>query len=317
LNARDFEAGLLGILINIFPSVTFPKAFKARAKLQKALIKYYSAKHDLEPDVSQLAKVRAGLMRKRGILDEDVGKFELALLHVSTANASPTLFWHLCFILANPETTSIIRKELESIISFGTLENGNKEASIDITKFDSNCPVLVSSYRETIRLANAQVGARRVVEDTIINDGKNDYLLKAGCDVQLPSGISHLSESAWGADAASFNPDRFLTPEQKGDMSTKARMEDREQKKSYIPFGGGKHLCPGRQFAFAEILGAVAVLVMGFDVKDSDGGLIKVPLMGRPRMGEGIAKPTGDGLLMGAKITRREGWEDIVWKFTC
>jgi hypothetical protein len=56
---------------------------------------------------------------------------------------------------------------------------------------------------------------------------------------------------------------------------------------------------------------------MGFDVKGGDGGLIKVPVLGRSRIGEGIAKPTGRGLLMGAKIARREGWEDVIWKFTC
>lgn len=308
---------MLGLLLNIFPSITYPKAFEGRAKLQNALIKYYSAKYDLRPEVSQMAKVRAALYRRKGISDEDIGRFELALIHVSTANAIPTLFWQLCFISANPQTTSIIRKEVESIISIGTSEQGEREATIDITKFDSQCPVLVSSYRETIRIANSQLGARRAIEDTIISDGKTEYLLRAGCDVQLPAGISHLSEFAWGPDAASFDAKRFLTPEQKGDMSAKSRMNDREQKKAYIPFGGGKHLCPGRHFAFAEILGAVAILVMGFDVNSSDGGLIEVPVVGRAKLGEGVAKPTGEGLLMGAKIARREGWEDVVWKFTC
>ena len=155
------------------------------------------------------------------------------------------------------------------------------------------------------------------MKDTVISDGKKEYLLRAGCDLQMPAGVSHLSETAWGRDASSFDAKRFLTPEERGDTSAKARLEDREQKKSYFPFGGGKHLCPGRNFAFAEILGAVAVLIAGFDVKGSDGGLIKVPVLGRAKLGDGIAKPTGKGLLMGAKFTRREGWEDVIWKFTC
>jgi len=32
-----------------------------------------------------------------------------------------------------------------------------------------------------------------------------------------------------------------------------------------------KHLCPGRHFAFAEILGMVALLVVGFDVVMAEG----------------------------------------------
>lgn len=316
-HSRDFEGDMLGILMNFFPSITFPKAFKARAELQEALIKYYCAKHDLEPDVSQIVKARANVLRKKGISDVDVGKFELALVHVSTTNAIPTMFWLLCFILADAKLTSIIRQELESIITVIDLANGGREATIDITKFDAHCPVLVSSYRETIRLGSSQVGARRVVEDTMVSDGKNEYLLRAGCDVQLPSGISHLSHTAWGSDAGSFNSTRFLTPEQKGDTSIKARIEDREQKKFFIPFGGGKHLCPGRNFAFAEILGGVASLLMGFDVKGSDGSLIKVPVLSRAKLSEAVAKPTGEGLLMGAMLTRRHGWEDTIWKFTC
>lgn len=317
---RDFEGNMLGLLLNIYPSITFPKAHRGRAQLQAVLIKYYSAKHDLEPDVAQMTKVRAAMFRKRNISDTDIGKFELALLHVSTANAIPTLFWLVCFIVSSPSTTSLIRKELNSIITINKLEPSNgqgREAVIDMTKLDTHCPILVSSYKETIRLANAQVGSRRVMADTLLSDGKRDYLLRAGCDVQLPAGVSHMSTAAWGADAHSFDAKRFLTPEEKGQSSARARIEDREQKKSYFPFGGGKHLCPGRNFAFAEILGAVAVLVAGFEVRGRGGEVLEVPKMGRARIGEGVAKPRGEGLGLGARITRREGWEDVSWRFTC
>jgi cytochrome P450 len=308
---------MFGLLLNIYPSITFPKAYQARTKLQDALIKFYWAKHDLEPEVSQMTKVRAAILRKQNISDTDIGKFELSLLHVATANAIPTLFWHLCFIESDAVVTATLRQELASLVTLANLTSGRREAVIDITKFDTHCPVLVSSYRETIRLANGNVGSRRVMEDTVISDGKKEYLLRAGCDLMMPACVPHLSKTAWGPDSASFDAKRFLTPEDRGDTSAQARAGDRERKKSYFPFGGGKHLCPGRNFAFTEILGAVAVLVMGFDVKGGDGGLIKVPVLGGSRIGEGIAKPTGSGLLMGAKITRREGWEDVTWKFTC
>ncbi|KAE9365750.1 cytochrome P450 [Stipitochalara longipes BDJ] len=313
----DFDGDLLGILLNIYPSVTFPKAFQARANIQAALIKYYSAKHDLEPDVSQMTKARAAVLRKHNVPDADIGRFELALLHVSTANAIPTFFWQLCFIASDPSTTALVRQELDSIITLTPLSNGQREAVIDITKLETHCPILVSTYRETIRLANAQAGSRRVMADTLLSDGKRDYLLLAGCDVQIPAGVPHLNPSAWGSDASSFDAKRFLTPEERGDNSAKARTEDREQKKSYFPFGGGKHLCPGRNFAFAEILGAVAVLVAGFEVTDGESERIRVPVLGRGRLGDAIAKPKGAGLEMGAKITRRKGWEDVVWRFSC
>ena len=195
LKIRDFDGNMLGLLLNIYPSITFPKGPQGRAKLQAVLIKYYSAKHDLEPDVAQMTKARAAMFRKHKISDTDIGKFELSLLHVSTANAIPTLFWHLCFVASDPATTSIIRHELDSLLTITELENGKREVIIDITKFETHCPVLVSSYRETIRLANGQLGSRRVMEDTFISDGKKQYLLRAGCDIQMPAGVTHLNKT--------------------------------------------------------------------------------------------------------------------------
>ncbi len=148
--------------------------------------------------------------------------------------------------------------------------------------------------------------------DTTLSDGKNTYLLRAGTDVNLPSGVSHLSTAAWGPDAALFDPRRFIRTEREGPVSDKVKKE----KRAYIPFGGGKHLCPGRNFAFAEILGFVAVMLMGFDIKAKDGDLIEVPEIRRAKLGEAVAKPFGKGAEMGAEISRREGWEEVMWKFT-
>jgi cytochrome P450 len=149
--------------------------------------------------------------------------------------------------------------------------------------------------------------------DTTINDGKNSYLLREGADIQIPSGVAHIDTAFWGPNASLFDPRRFMKPDEK--MSEKEKADDKEQKRAYFPFGGGKFLCPGRNFAFAEILGTVAVLLLGFEVQTEDGGLIQRHAIGRARLAEAIAKPTGKALSMGARITRRKGWEDAVWKF--
>ena len=157
--------------------------------------------------------------------------------------------------------------------------------------------------------------------DTLLSSGTGSgaktYLLRAGCDVQIPAGVPHRNPSIWGSNASTFDASRFLTPEQRGDDSVKAKTEDREMKKGYFPFGGGKHLCPGRNFAFSEILGAVAVLVAGFEITDNEGKMIRLPEMGRGRLGDAVVKPMGEGLQMGARIRRRKGWEDVVWRFSC
>ena len=156
---RTFEGGLRSILVNVFRQITAASAYNARERLQKALVKYYSAKHDFEPDVARMTKVRAANWRNHGSKEEHFGRDELALLHVATANAIPTLFWNMVFVASDPSVTEDIRKELVTIITDGARrEDGKREVLIDISKFEDSCPVFVSSYRETIRLANAQYG---------------------------------------------------------------------------------------------------------------------------------------------------------------
>lgn len=315
---RDFDAGIIALLLNIYPSITASKAYKARAAVQSALADYYIAKYDQGPEVSQMVRSRAATYRRYNIPEIDIGKFEIALLTVSTANAIPTLFWLLCNICSDASLTEEVIDEISAIVTETKSEDGKRELVIDITRFESDCPLLVSSYRETIRIANAQLGTRRVMKDTTISDGKTSYLLREGCDVQIPSGIAHLSSDYWGSDFASFNARRFLTPPETGLPRTKKEKDDEKaQKRAYFPFGGGKHLCPGRNFAFAEILGAGAVLILGFEVEKREGGAIVVPDRGRTMLAEAVAKPRGEALKMGANISRREGWEDVIWKFVC
>jgi cytochrome P450 len=279
------------------------------------LRKYYNAGYDSWPGVAQLTKGHANQFRNYNIKPDLIGDFELSLIHVSTLNAIPTLFWNLLHIASDPVLTEEIRQELLSIIRPGIpLSNGKRGIEIDITKFEDSCPLLVSSYRETIRLANGQLSTRRVVRDTMISDGKNSYLLKKGADVMMPSAVTHLSTDIWGPNAHKFDATRFMT---KATTDEKEKEEERERRRAYFPFGGGKHLCPGRNFASAEILGTITALLLGFDIKSAEGGLIQVPELRRARIGEAVGKPQLKGQHIGARLERRAGWEDVVWKFVC
>jgi cytochrome P450 len=310
---RDFENNLTPLLLGFAPCCLAPRAHWGRQSIKAALSKYYIAQHDLKSDVARITKQRAALLREHGMSDRNVGEFELGLLHGVLANTPPILFWLLVHIVASVSITAAIQNELMGIITFATASvHGKREVSINITKFESHCPLLVSAYRETLRLSNSHIGVRRVMADTWISDGDATYLLKAGADVHMPAEITHLSPNTWGLTAQEFDPGRFLKPESKGG---KASQNFKDQRKAYHPFGGGKHLCPGRNVAFAPCLGIAAVLLLGFEVKGTDNELFKVPEIRSVKFGEAVAKPFGEGLQMGALINRREGWEDVVWKF--
>lgn len=62
----------------------------------------------------------------------------------------------------------------------------------------------------------------------------------------------------------------------------------RKRKQAFIPFGGGKHLCPGQHFAFAENLGFLAAVVLGFRLEGLKGENVRV---GSGKVNNALSRP--------------------------
>lgn len=141
----------------------------------------------------------------------------------------------------------------------------------DPRKFDFDMPKLLSLpllssvFTETLRLRISTTPTRQLLNDLVV-DG---YVLKQGNCVMVPSWLAHTGEewSSEGHPATSFWPERFLgqidgVNEQRKSTSTSARSPGK-----YFPFGGGSSMCPGRFFAKQEILVAVGVMIVRFDIE--------------------------------------------------
>jgi hypothetical protein len=75
-------------------------------------------------------------------------------------------------------------------------------------------------------------------------------------------------------------------------------------------------LCPGRRFAYAEILGTIAALVLGFEIETPEGVRLSMPPPNN-NLAEAVAKPLQqDQQSMLARIRKRPGWDDVELKFT-
>ena len=321
-NFRDFEAGTLYLIMDIVPFITARKAFRSRAALQVALEAYYAAGHDLEADVGQVTKALADNARRFGLSTRDIGSFEIGNLHVALANATPALFWLVIHIFADPALTESIRSEVLDITKTTSKSGDRREMTIAAIDISKSCPLLFSTYQETLRRTDYQTASRMAVADTTLSDSTSSYLVKRGSVVHLPSELLHTSSDIWGHDAGTFDARRFLKADLKSisndEFSAEANKDRQKlQKRAFLPFGGGKNMCPGRHFAQAQILSMVAVLALGYDIVSEDGGPLRVSLPHDMWLSivSAVAKPIGRAKTMGAKIRRREGWSDVIWKF--
>ncbi|KAF2714891.1 cytochrome P450 [Pleomassaria siparia CBS 279.74] len=313
----DYEAGMIAVMADIFPSITARKPWLARKAIIAALQEFIEKEN--YRSASPLIQQRVAITLKHGLTPEMAGRAELILLFGILGNAVPSTFWFLANVFSNAHLLEKIRKETRQAINgIGT----NKV--INVTRLKTACPLLVSTYRETLRLIGNLASVRLVTRTHNISaPGQPSYLLKKGSMVQIASGVIHTAESVWGPDAKTFNPTRFISSFTSSEQfSTEASASGSLEKTAtqlpksvpsaaYRAFGGGSVICPGRHFAQSEILGFVALCVNLFDISDQDGGTMHVPERDDSRIPLSVIKPVKEPHVL---ISRRKGEEKTVWR---
>ena len=251
-----------------------------------------------------MVRKRSDMYRKMGILSEELGVLSFDLPWASTTNTIPTLFWLFARVFSAEEIVNRIREEVGVVAAIAADAQQGRVVSIDISRLEKTCPYLMGCYREALRLYSDNIGQRYVVKDTVLSDSNGkEYILKKGCLTAWSPGVCHMDPAIWGDDAQSFNPDRWINP---------LPEDEKRRRGAFIPFGGGRNLCPGRIFAQAELLGFVSAVALGFTVEG-----IHVPPAAVPYLGTGARRPAFGKIDPGITIKRRKGWEDVTWRFVC
>lgn len=314
---RKFDETLPYLASGILPWLFAPKGNRARIRVQTALAEYYrqhKTEEEFPGQTADITLLRHRVFRGLGFSDSEIGRMELTMVFAGTNNSVPLLFWIIVNVFARPVVVDRLRAEVQEIVDVvpiedqqGTMgESGGKPAPrrqanvrASLLTDEARCPYLAAVQREALRLCNTTTGFRHAMRDTTLPDGT---FLRAGSTVHIPTSISHRLPEVWGpADPGEFEPARWLKTEgAPGVIKAPA---------AYFPFGGGKHLCPGRGFAYAENAGFLVALVLGFTIS----GLTpetQPPCPIANLMGEGVPKPRQKA---GVCIKRREGWEDVRW----
>ncbi|WQF80828.1 Putative cytochrome P450 [Colletotrichum destructivum] len=298
----DFEGDFTRLIPGkLLGKLLASRAFNGREKVQRAMIDFYRAKSEDNDDVTPFIRTRAELLRQAGLSPDEIGRMEMSFMFVATTGSVPTIFWLLASVLQSREWVEAIRLELEPLVAKQGDTAELRVSSIN----ETSCPLLISSWHEAIRMSNQFLGTRHPLQDmTVMNAEGKSYVLKEGVPVIWTAGALHASTDVWGDDARVFRADRFVD----------LQGSDKQKKKaSFYPFGGGKHLCPGRVFAYSEILPFASALLLGFDIHGLKPESVAT---GPTRLGEGVLKPLHEGRDSSCTMTKREGWENVQWNLT-
>jgi cytochrome P450 len=237
------------------PKMFLPKVPKARDNVIKAIEKCNIEK--LSNFIQHAAQRE--ILQGHG---EHKAYAMMAFLFASQTNSVNSSFWLLCYVLKNKHIKDRIMKEIQEFYDPN-----------DYTTMDK-METLSNAFSEAARLAEGQFSFRDALEDASVVVGGKEYFIAKGSTVFLwPTTL--LNDKLF-ENPHEFNPDRHKS------LSKIA-------KQTLIPFGGGKHLCPGRYFAINEAKLFVISLLTRFECE-----LDQVPLPELVRNNGGFFSPLKD-----------------------
>ena len=266
------------------------KGCEGRARVVSAFLDYF--KKGGHQSGSDLVKARIKVMECE-LAPSDIAALECVNGQAILVNSVPTAFWTLWQVYSNHEILHAVREEVDAITS---AKEGRKTITLPNLK---NLPILASTIQETLRHRSCGIGARMVLEDTIL-EGK--YHLKKGSYVMLDNRSLHRHKTTWGPDNEDFDMGRFVKPADQ-------RMIQRSG--AFRGFGGGANLCPGKDFATLEIMALVAMFVARFDIIP-DGGRWIDPQQDLSNVSLAIAPPKSK---VNVQIVERDGLGGLKWRF--
>lgn len=215
----------------------------------------------------------------------------------TSSNSVPAATWFLLETLQDPQ----LRNRVSEILPLTALPSREGEQSRSVPTFDTlklcSDPLLQSLYAETLRLRVAVLVVREPSRDDFSfrgwhikrneilsvstrNEAMNKEIWNTGGD-----GDPHPLDTMW-ADRFIVDPQNpssgpLRVPNEKRKrfnvVSTQAGNEKTEATKPYfsmdglsaswIPYGGGSSLCPGRHFAKQEIITTAAILLTAYEME--------------------------------------------------
>ncbi|KAJ0335117.1 hypothetical protein COL922a_009694 [Colletotrichum nupharicola] len=218
---------------------------------------------------------------------------------LGTANSSPAAFWAILEICRDPELMRVVKEEVADC-RIADVDGGPR---FDMEKLLKK-PFLQAVFAETLRLRVHGIIPRKTPVDGVNVRGS---LVPGHRLFFVNSTTEHMNPSVWCTGAArshppeEFWPGRFLLPEKTSSGEFVYSINGKSG--SWLPLGGGAHMCPGRFLAKRILIGCVAHFLNLYDCEiASDKAVRGETGMSLRTFGLGTLHPSGHA---GARLKAR------------
>jgi len=197
----------------------------------------------------------------------------LRLLSVNMAAIHTTsiAFTNALYLIATyPQYVQPLREEIEAVIKE---EGWTKAAMNNLRKVDS----FIKEAQRYMGLGAISL-TRKAVKDFTFSDGT---FIPAGTTVSAPMRATHYDENIYEHPEV-FDPFRFSDLRETSGESAKHQLVSTSVE--YLVFGHGLHACPGRFFAANSMKAMLAHVVMTYDVKMENEGVLPSSMWFGPNM---------------------------------
>ncbi|KAK3689091.1 cytochrome P450 [Podospora appendiculata] len=302
-----FHSKLKELLIGVLPGLIARKAVKAQSANGGRYESFLRNKgHET---ASATLQARTSLFADRDLSLRENAWMNIGYDVAILANFVPTAFWAVYNVISRPALLAQIRDEL---VATETVARDADDGScvLDLSRLRTSCPLMLSAFQETQRVATTHAMIREVLADTTISTDTSSYLLKKGAYVQVASVPTLRSAEIWGDDPAVFDPHRFIKLK-KDAASSIVRPADLPSA-AFPVWGIAPHVCPARQYASTGCLALVAMLAMRFEFLPAEGGGGEWKARLRTRIDfQSVVLPDEKVRVC---VRLRKGWNEGVWR---
>lgn len=189
--------------------------------------------------------------------DNMVAVFNIGVLLASVSNSVQSIFWVIFHLLEDVHGYEACYQAVKKVAE--RREKGREYFTLE--ELDE-LSILQSAFNESLRRYQALFVTREAVQDFTLNPKETNgpkYKVEKGTLIQVYPNTMHMDPDIF-VHPEQFRYDRFLNP--------KAETPSGSLLSSHLrPFGGGKHMCPGRKFISYEARAFLALLLLKYDMK--------------------------------------------------